>query len=204
MTQPELIVGLADHPALEFVNSTAVPCRDTIELLSDGASYVRWLELAGLIDATDRSQITARFSTAELDEAAESAVELREWLRPVIATWAHGARGTVSDAIVGRLSALLAVDERFFDVRKSRTGGVEIVDRRKWTDARQLLIPPAEAAAQLFALADRSLVRQCEGPACTLWFYDQTKSHRRRWCSMAVCGNRAKARAHRERHNARR
>jgi len=32
-----------------------------------------------------------------------------------------------------------------------------------------------------------------------MWFYDRTKSHRRRWCSMALCGNRAKARAHRER-----
>jgi predicted RNA-binding Zn ribbon-like protein len=203
VSQPELMVGLADHPALEFLNSTATPVRDTVELICDGAGYLSWLESAGLIDATDCSEIAARFSTAELDAAAESAVALREWLRPVIATWAKGARRAVADSVLARLSELLAADERFFSVAKGRDGTAEIVDRRKWTQARQLLIPPAEAAAQLFAFADRTLVRQCEGPTCTLWFYDQTKSHRRRWCSMAVCGNRAKARNHRERHSAR-
>ena len=46
---------------------------------------------------------------------------------------------------------------------------------------------------------DFSLVRKCEGEGCTLWFLDLSKAHARRWCSMAVCGNRAKAAAHRAR-----
>jgi predicted RNA-binding Zn ribbon-like protein len=62
-----------------------------------------------------------------------------------------------------------------------------------------LLVPPAHAAADLLAHGDPALVRNCAGPACTLRFYDRTKAHQRRWCSMAVCANRAKARAHRER-----
>jgi predicted RNA-binding Zn ribbon-like protein len=37
-------------------------------------------------------------------------------------------------------------------------------------------------------------IRQCEHPACVLYFYDTTG--RRRWCSMAGCGNRAKAQRH--------
>lgn len=37
-------------------------------------------------------------------------------------------------------------------------------------------------------------VRQCGHPACVLYFYDPTG--RRRWCSMARCGNRAKAQRH--------
>ena len=60
-------------------------------------------------------------------------------------------------------------------------------------------MPPVAAVAALFADGDRGLVRKCEDPLCTLWFYDRTKAHRRRWCSMGVCGNRAKVRAHRER-----
>jgi predicted RNA-binding Zn ribbon-like protein len=51
----------------------------------------------------------------------------------------------------------------------------------------------AEAVATLLAEGDFTLVRQCEHPECVLWFYDRTKSHRRRWCSMALCGNRHKA-----------
>ena len=46
---------------------------------------------------------------------------------------------------------------------------------------------------------DFILVRNCEGLSCAMWFYDVSKGHARRWCSMAVCGNRAKAAAHRAR-----
>ncbi|MEV5575344.1 CGNR zinc finger domain-containing protein [Spirillospora sp. NPDC052269] len=35
-------------------------------------------------------------------------------------------------------------------------------------------------------------VRKCANPDCVLWFYDLTKNGSRRWCSMDVCGNRAK------------
>ena len=42
-------------------------------------------------------------------------------------------------------------------------------------------------------------VKACEGPACTLLFVDHTRGRARRWCSMAICGNRAKQAAHRHR-----
>jgi predicted RNA-binding Zn ribbon-like protein len=52
---------------------------------------------------------------------------------------------------------------------------------------------------QLLMQEDLSLVRQCGGEDCTIIFLDRTKSHRRRWCSMAACGNRAKVAAFRAR-----
>jgi predicted RNA-binding Zn ribbon-like protein len=42
-------------------------------------------------------------------------------------------------------------------------------------------------------------MKACEGPACTLLFADHTRGHTRRWCSMALCGNRAKQAAYRHR-----
>ena len=39
-------------------------------------------------------------------------------------------------------------------------------------------------------------VRRCSGHDCLLAFYDTSRSGRRQWCSMAICGNRAKARRH--------
>ena len=56
-----------------------------------------------------------------------------------------------------------------------------------------------EAIGDLVCQKDFTLVRRCEGPTCTLWFLDVSKAHARRWCSMAVCGNRVKAAAHRAR-----
>jgi predicted RNA-binding Zn ribbon-like protein len=58
---------------------------------------------------------------------------------------------------------------------------------------------PAWAAAEdyLQLLArDATRVRHCAGPGCVLHFYDTSKRGDRRWCSMAGCGNRAKAARH--------
>jgi hypothetical protein len=61
------------------------------------------------------------------------------------------------------------------------------------------------AAANLLDLLDASpdRVKHCENPDCVLWFFDTTRNGTRRWCSMAVCGNRMKARRHYDRVKAR-
>ena len=53
------------------------------------------------------------------------------------------------------------------------------------------------AAAHLVADADPSRVRRCAASDCGAWFLDTSKGGRRKWCSMAACGNRAKAARHR-------
>jgi predicted RNA-binding Zn ribbon-like protein len=65
-----------------------------------------------------------------------------------------------------------------------------------------LLLPIAEAMARLICDEDFSYVKACEGPTCTLLFADHTRGRARRWCSMALCGNRAKQAAHRHRQKA--
>lgn len=42
--------------------------------------------------------------------------------------------------------------------------------------------------------------RHCADPTCTTVFYDRSKNHSAKWCSMQTCGNRNKVRAFRERH----
>jgi predicted RNA-binding Zn ribbon-like protein len=44
--------------------------------------------------------------------------------------------------------------------------------------------------------------RECGAPDCRSVFYDRSKNHTGRWCTMAECGNRAKVRAYRERERA--
>jgi len=56
-----------------------------------------------------------------------------------------------------------------------------------WLAANDLLRLLAEAP-------DR--IKSCAHPDCILWFYDTSKNGTRRWCSMAVCGNRIKAARH--------
>jgi predicted RNA-binding Zn ribbon-like protein len=72
--------------------------------------------------------------------------------------------------------------------------------------AWQLRTPPGREAAVAAVLAWSELaasapgrVRACGNPECTLFLIDRSKSNSARWCSMAVCGNRMKARRHHER-----
>jgi predicted RNA-binding Zn ribbon-like protein len=66
----------------------------------------------------------------------------------------------------------------------------------RWSGPEQVLVPVAESAAGLLSSGNLALVRKCENPECILFFYDTTKNHGRRWCSMSACGNRAKVAAH--------
>jgi predicted RNA-binding Zn ribbon-like protein len=189
------LVGLGDHPALDFLNSTA---QGTVELLTGGEAYLRWMELAGMISAGEASDVRRVFSPVDLDRAARDAVALREWLRPMVARWASGDLAVPDDEDVARLNAVLAA-ARDYSALNRDSGTLTVVKRRTWPSSAALLALPAAAAADLLACGERSLTRHCEGHDCTLWFYDRTKAHRRRWCSMALCGNREKARTHRAR-----
>ena len=78
-------------------------------------------------------------------------------------------------------------------------GHLELHTTRHWSSAESLLLPIAENLAQFICEENFSDVKACEGTSCTLMFADHTRRRARRWCSMAICGNRAKQAAHRER-----
>jgi predicted RNA-binding Zn ribbon-like protein len=60
--------------------------------------------------------------------------------------------------------------------------------------ADYLLYPVLTAAAELLTSVSFDLVRQCEDERCGWLFLDRSNARTRRWCSMADCGNRNKAR----------
>lgn len=57
----------------------------------------------------------------------------------------------------------------------------------------------AAAAARLAVEERLDRVKICPADDCRWAFYDSSRNQSRQWCSMKVCGNRAKARNHRER-----
>ena len=63
-----------------------------------------------------------------------------------------------------------------------------------------LLAAVARSAAEIIAEGPRARLRVCANPRCGLFFYDTSRTHRRRWCSMTVCGNRHKVAAFARRH----
>ena len=195
---PPFFVG--DHLALDFLNSIASPKDVPVEWLRDGADLIDWLERAGVVDPDVAFRFRASKDRRALDRIAARAREFRDWLRGFV-TRHLGKPLTPSAAkALGPLNELLAGDASY-PVVEAAGGepGLRLRRVRRWAGPEDLLNPIAEAAADLICTADFRLIRACEGPICTLLFLDRTKAHGRRWCSMAVCGNRAKAAAHRAR-----
>jgi predicted RNA-binding Zn ribbon-like protein len=63
-----------------------------------------------------------------------------------------------------------------------------------------LLAAIARSAAELLVEGSEARVRRCANPDCRLFFYDDSRTHRRRWCSMTTCGNRHKVASFQRRH----
>jgi predicted RNA-binding Zn ribbon-like protein len=138
------------------------------------------------------------------DELADAAAG-RRWLA------AHGQRATDQEwrAVLAVRSALQAVvrgDEEppslapFVDGVRSRA--VVAGEGVSW----DLDLPEGRSAAALAVLAWDALrisgpgrLRPCANDECRLFLVDHSKPNSARWCSMAVCGNRMKARRHYQR-----
>ena len=72
-----------------------------------------------------------------------------------------------------------------------------------WDAGSKVLGPIVRSAIELLTSSDVRRVRVCSGDGCGWLFLDSSRTHRRRWCSMAICGNRAKAKRSRVRSRAR-
>ncbi len=196
--RPPLLV--ADDAALNFLNTRPSLYTDPEERIPDGDALVSWLAAAGLLSRAEERKVRQRLSRAQLDRAAGDARVLREKLRSAVAQWtAKGAAPLPS--LVADLNRLLAAGPTAIAVRIV-AGRTVLTSLRRFDTATAVLALLAEAIARLFAGGDRRLVRECGSDVCSLWFYDRTKAHRRRWCSMEACGARAKAAAYRARRRA--
>jgi predicted RNA-binding Zn ribbon-like protein len=202
---PAIFVG--DSLGLDFLNSIATPIDTPIDWIGDGEGLLNWLEQAQLVPADALKSIRAQALPGELDKVADQARSLREWFRGFVRQ--HKGRPLASEAFaqLKPLNRLLERDEIFSRIipRPGRgNGSFQLQIVRRWQTLDSLLLPIGEALAQLVCTEDFSNVKACEGQPCTLFFADHTRGHARRWCSMALCGNRAKQAAHRHRTKAHR
>ncbi|MGI4801261.1 MAG: CGNR zinc finger domain-containing protein [Janthinobacterium lividum] len=197
-------VFVGDHLATDFLNSIENPTIPNADWLSDGDGLLGWLARAGVVDVSVLAAMR-ELPPDRLDAVAADAVALREWLRSLLREQA-GRPFTAEDLPkLEPLNRRLVEDRRADRILAAEPHGddrprhLRIGRGEDWSDPRQLLQPIVRAGAELICQEDQSLVRTCGGPTCTLMFLDRTKSHRRRWCSMAICGNRAKVSTHRAR-----
>lgn len=186
-TPPSEPYLIADHLGLDLLNTEAGVC-EHIEFWNSGDDVLRWLARCGVP--------AAPFAAPDKPALLAAGIELRAAARELVEARKHGAR-----ADPGRLNRFLALMQSV-PVLEWDEGGARLVQQMLSASPLQPLGQVALAVAELLTEPSFELVRQCEHPGCVMWFYDRTKSHRRRWCTMAVCGNRAKAAEFRKRKQA--
>lgn len=179
---------IAGNLALDFINTVAfradaAKCQDHLQRAED---VRRWASQAQLPDGT---------GTASGPRVGATAVRhLREVREQLFAVFHAIAIGDPIPA-----DALGRVGAAFHDCsakRRLSTDGEEV--RWSWrASARStdyVLYPVLIAAIDLLASGSRGAVRECAGAGCGWLFLDRSNARKRRWCSMADCGNRNKAR----------
>jgi len=193
---------IADTLGLDFLNSIATPVDTPIDWLESGDGLLEWLDQAKLVPANALDTVKERAMPGELDKVADQARDLREWFRSFVQK--HMGRPLPPKALreLGPLNRLLERDETFSQISRQRHSDgdrLELQLMRRWRSPESLLLPIGEALAKFVCEVDFATVKACEGHSCTLVFADHTRRRARRWCSMAICGNRAKQAAHRQR-----
>ena len=207
MPQLPPAIFLADSKGLDFLNSVATPVDVPMDWIADGEGLLAWLEQAQLVPRFRLDDLRLRAMPGELDRVAAQARELREWFRSFVRRHKGAPLTDASLRDLEPLNNLLARDEIYMNVVVRHDGAesaLAIETSRRWRSPETLLQPVGEAMATLVTVEDFSYVKACEGASCTLLFADHTRAHARRWCSMEICGNRAKQAAHRDRQKAQR
>lgn len=195
-------IFIADSLGLDFLNSVATPVDTPVDWLDSGDGLLKWLAQAKLVPPDALDDLKARTVPGELNKVADQARALREWFRGFVRK--HMGRQLPPKALreLGPLNKLLQRDETFSQIssHRERNGDrFELRVVRRWRSPESLLLPIGEALAKFVCEEDFARVKACEGHVCTLVFADHTRSRARRWCSMTICGNRAKQAAHRQR-----
>ena len=184
---PVLLVG--GRLAIDFANIPSYP--------GSPAEHLSWEELivflqASQIVSAERGSSLLPLSGSDPDSAQSllsRSIRLRDALRksfgaivrkePIVREWTEPINQILR---ITEGHDEIVLEENTWKMEfKAREGGLD------W-----LLAAIARSAAEIIVEGAQARLHICANPACGLFFGDKSRTHRRRWCSMAICGNRHK------------
>jgi len=179
--------AIGGHVALDLLNTVSIVDGMRVDSLETDKDVKAWL--------LDNSKVLG-IENVKMDfpDLAETTKRVREIIREIIAAKKQGKKLDIQP-----LNALLKNGVSYTQIVSQIPDEYEVRKIRVVDSVEQLVAAIADSAAELVAVEDASLIRKCESADCVLWFLDTTKGHKRRWCSMAICGNRHKVSKFRER-----
>jgi predicted RNA-binding Zn ribbon-like protein len=184
---------LGGRLSVDFVNATPSNAELSWERL------IQFLESTSVVSAGRGAQL---LSLPQSDPQAAEALLLKAQrldsaLRKVFAAMLRKQR--IAGEWIEPLNEILRITEGHDElVSQAGIWKIEFVAREGGLD--WLLAAVARSGAEIIAEGARARLRLCANPHCGLFFYDNSRTRRRRWCSMAVCGNRSKVAAFARKH----
>jgi predicted RNA-binding Zn ribbon-like protein len=197
-----LIPALSPGLCLAYANTLFWRGRQTpTETLRTFADLLGWLDTSANIDAAALRQLAA-WSHDEPQAAAQllaDGTSMREALYGIFSALAAGGppprpdfatlQRSLANAPARRRIARLASGHAWEIAQPVPTSPPDVL-------AAHVLAPVLWSAGDLLVGDAQHRVRRCANDACLWLFLDESKNATRRWCDMASCGNRAKARRH--------
>jgi predicted RNA-binding Zn ribbon-like protein len=190
----ELIAGAL---CLDFVNTLDDrPSSEPQELLKHYVDLARFAEDTGILDTAQVDRLMERSYVAvdAAQRALAAAIEMREAMNAVFVAIVN--KRPVPAAALMTLNQYVqaaAHHSQLVPVQLAAGKG-----RFEWrfnglpVNFETPLWPIARSAAELLTSDQLPFVRACASKTCQWLFLDVSKNHRRRWCDMTKCGNRAK------------
>ncbi len=195
---------IAGHPALDFANaleSRATPAE--VNYLPSYDHLLRWAARVGLA-APAMQRALARAAQAHPGKAKKAWEAAMEFRRSLDALFRAPAKDKPPpDPALRALNAMLARAHAHRRLQAGPAGALGWAWARPKEELEIVAWEIALAAADLLIDQDRrSRIRICGNPECDWLFLDKSRTGKRRWCRMNVCGNEAKVRRFRERQRA--
>jgi predicted RNA-binding Zn ribbon-like protein len=182
---------VAGHLALDFANTLdwRFDPERRVDLIPSYERFLQFVMQSGVISVNDVKTLLTRTSKRESFRTLQRAVDLRETLDRLFRSIALGS--SPSRSCLAKFNHFLA-DSRApgFIIRRGSEFVCVPPDFSTTSDGP--LWPIVDTAASLLTSPDRVHIRECGEPTCRWLFLDHSKNQSRQWCSMKICGNRAK------------
>ncbi len=167
--------------------------------LEDYADLLAWSVKAELIDKTEAKRLS-EFAAKEpqsAEKVLKRALALRESIYRLFKAVVEGWQPEADD--LERLNRELSLARKHQRLSAAKSEfGFEWIDRENALDA--MLWQVAESAAEMLLTKDLTRIRQCGSDDCNWLFLDTSRNRSRQWCDMKDCGNLAKVRRFRQKH----
>ena len=188
---------LGGRLAIDFANIPSYP--------GAPAQHLSWEELIVFLEAShivsnERGSTLLALSGSDPDAAQtllSRSMDLRDSLRKIFGAMVR--KQDIAPEWTEPINRILRITEGHDElVLADSSWKMEFMARESGLD--WLLAAIARSAAEIIVEGTEARVRICANPVCGLFFSDHSRTHRRRWCSMAVCGNRNKVASFARRH----